>query len=93
VARDVFRPSRKTHNKAQSPDDAPPPLWINRQASAGAVGHPNCEIEPYAQGIAMIWRTGWLSCDDWKEKIAFNCASGENGIQVSGVRLDGEPIQ
>jgi hypothetical protein len=39
----------------------------------GAVGHPNCEIDPYSQGIAMSWRPGWLTCETWKEKVVFRC--------------------
>ena len=39
----------------------------------GPVGHPNCDVEPYAIGTVHAIRAAWEACDDWREKVNDNC--------------------
>lgn len=57
------------------PAGAPTPsfTFFTSQGIPGAVGHPNCEIDPYTPGFPMSWRESWLTCEEWKELIAFKC--------------------
>jgi hypothetical protein len=39
----------------------------------GAVGHPNCAIEPYAVGSIHVVRAAWEACETWPELTMHRC--------------------
>jgi hypothetical protein len=52
------------------------PLYVAESVGIpGAVGHPNCSIEPYARGPVHTIRAAWEVCDTWPEKTMHRCDS------------------
>jgi hypothetical protein len=63
--------------RATTPSGAPtlPVTFFTASSEGipGALGHTNCNIEPYTQGHSMSWYPSWLTCTDWQELIAYKC--------------------
>jgi len=50
------------------------PLYVAGSVGIpGAVGHPNCAIEPYAVGSVHVIRAAWEVCDTWPELTMHRC--------------------